>query len=420
MANPTPNPDPWQPTLVNTKMATRFVGDREAYLGNPAARQIGRRIDHVWHELFVVCAPADALALEFQHLSPDFMVLHDLGGAFALEVLRAAAQSTQQRVQQLVIRRQGFGDALAKLHFLELPALQGEARLRIYASTPENCEADESSRLALTLLAHSRFGVLLTGPATGSDRGLEAVVNNLSEPFWRNRRLMLVPMSRDLPSSHLLMGAPQGLTWNQAPPCAGPGEVWACVAQQWNTLHPTDAIQAPVRPATASESISPPLIAMPVPAALVPKPMPSVALRALPEPVTSLPAAVSEVAPSVEEHKAWAAYTEACVGIPGHLSSCVFELNSQRALCHAGTRPGPAALAVRGAELYAVHLKAAKRLGLEAGEPDITVTLAGHHVILHPLPGHPGKILHAVFVAMAANLMLVRARLQRIDRPSST
>ncbi len=54
-------------------------------------------------------------------------------------------------------------------------------------------------------------------------------------------------------------------------------------------------------------------------------------------------------------------------------------------------------------------------LGLGPSQPDAAVTLTSHHLVLHPLPGHPGIILHAVLDASVANLTLARMQLQRVD-----
>jgi hypothetical protein len=61
---------------------------------------------------------------------------------------------------------------------------------------------------------------------------------------------------------------------------------------------------------------------------------------------------------------------------------------------------------------------AAKAMGLPAAPPDLSVTLAGHHLIVRAIAGHPGLALHAVLDSHATNLMLVRMKLQRLDQDS--
>jgi hypothetical protein len=90
-------------------------------------------------------------------------------------------------------------------------------------------------------------------------------------------------------------------------------------------------------------------------------------------------------------------------------------LATQRTLAHAGARPGPATLATQGAALHQSLIEVAKSLGLPAGPPDLAVTYSAHHLILRGIAGHPGLALHAVLDSHAANLTLVRMKLQRLD-----
>jgi hypothetical protein len=111
----------------------------------------------------------------------------------------------------------------------------------------------------------------------------------------------------------------------------------------------------------------------------------------------------------------WSAYVRECAALPGLLSCCVFDLATERPLAHAGNRPGPAALAAQGAALYESLCHAARSLGLAPGQPEMALTLAEHHLILHPLAQHPGLALHAVLDVHLANLTLVRMKLHRLD-----
>jgi hypothetical protein len=108
-----------------------------------------------------------------------------------------------------------------------------------------------------------------------------------------------------------------------------------------------------------------------------------------------------------------------CIEITGMISCCVFELATQRTLAHAGARPGPASLAAQGAALHDASNVAAKAMGLPIAPPDISVTLNAHHLIVRAIPGHPGLALHAVLDSHAANPMLVRMKLQRIDQDAA-
>ena len=58
-------------------------------------------------------------------------------------------------------------------------------------------------------------------------------------------------------------------------------------------------------------------------------------------------------------------------------------------------------------------------MGLTVAAPDAAITLNEHHLIVRAIAGHPGLALHAVLDSHAANLMLVRLKLQRLDGDSN-
>ena len=97
--------------------ATQVVGDKDAYLGN-ASNDVGRRIADDQLELFVVCQPAEAMQQQFARLAPDFVAIHDVGTALSARLLAAVAAAASRKLQKLVIRRQGYGVALATLQFV--------------------------------------------------------------------------------------------------------------------------------------------------------------------------------------------------------------------------------------------------------------------------------------------------------------
>ncbi|MBI3367123.1 MAG: hypothetical protein HY021_01320, partial [Burkholderiales bacterium] len=142
-------------------MPTQILGDAETYLGDVGARTLGRRIEGDRHELFVVCDPAEALAQQLAHLRPDYVALHAADAKDALALLHAISTAAQRRPQTLVIRRQGFGTALATLDFIELPGAKGSARVRIYATPARGASAEQTLLIANTLVTHSKLVVVL-------------------------------------------------------------------------------------------------------------------------------------------------------------------------------------------------------------------------------------------------------------------
>ncbi len=59
----------------------------------------------------------------------------------------------------------------------------------------------------------------------------------------------------------------------------------------------------------------------------------------------------------------------------------------------------------------------ARALGLGSGRTEAAVSTSGHHLLLRPVPGHPGVALHLVLLASTGNLTLARMQLERIEAP---
>jgi hypothetical protein len=419
MANQPPRRSPgdddsWAETRAATSMATRVMGDEEDYLAT-ARRAIGRRIDSERHELFVVCDPGEALQQQFEHHAPEFIVLHDLGLDASSRLLQGVAAATRQPVQQLVVRRQGYGSALATLRFAELPATGAAPPVRIYSTHVEAADPAQATACSLALLANSRLGVLLVGaqPAREAAARLRPLAEALNEPAWRNRQLLWLPVG-GADAAAVAPGALAGrhslVQLHNVPAQADLGQAWPVITALWDRLR--HAAQDP----HAADGL-----AMPPMRAAVPPPLPPVrqvaatpGAEASPPPLRSAlgqSAPVAAPAPVVD----WAAYVRECAALPGMLSCCVFDLATERPLAHAGNRPGPAALAAQGAALYEALCHSARSLGLAPGQPEMALTLAEHHLILHSLAQHPGLALHAVLDVHLANLTLVRMKLHRLD-----
>ncbi|HSW08885.1 hypothetical protein [Aquabacterium sp.] len=410
----------WARTRAMTAMPTQLMNDEEAYLAT-TSKAIGRRIDDEQHELFVVCDPAEAMLQQFEHHLPDFITLHDLGLDNSTRLLRGVARATQRKVQKLVVRRQGFGVPLATLLFVELPGPEASAQVRIYSTQIEVSDESQRTELAKVLLGHSRLGVILVGPgaATQNAARLQPLSDAMYDANWRNRQLLWLPIGADAasapPSS---LGARRSVVQvHSAPPTADLAHAWPLISSLWDQLRaggPVDANIVLRAPSSAEPAAKPPAPATRQP--YTPSPVPSP--RPMPEPLplrpmpATLPAKLSD---ETTDTGLWRDYIRECAAIPGMVSCCVFEVATQRPLAHAGTRPGAAALASRGAALFETLCSTGRALGLDPGQPDLALTLAEHHLILHPLAQYPGLLLHAVLDAHVANLTLVRMKLHRLD-----
>jgi hypothetical protein len=430
--------DSWAATRAMTAMPTQLLADKEDYLAD-VARDIGRRINDEQHELFVVCAPDEALRQQLDHLQPEYIALHDIGSTASRSLLVALAEALRGRVQQLSIRRQGFGITLGTLEFVELAGARGKPPMRIYSTRVDMADASQRHALAHVLLGHSRLGVLLVDdhmPANQGAQDLQRLREAQAGEGWRNAQLLCLPLSAGAaqalsdPASGMVGGRRSRTQVLLAPALASLGQAWPLIQTIWQQMRSGQSPTLPTLPAAAAAptpaslpgaGTSAPVLASgwenasPERAATAMPPTPRPAALPL-RPMPTLGAA--PVVPSGPEVAHWSDYVRSCAEIKGLVSCCVFELATQRTLAHAGQRPGPASLASQGAALFYAARVASQALGLPSGEPDLAITVQEHHLLLHPIPGHPGLALHAVLDAHEANLTLARLKLQRIDAPA--
>lgn len=404
----------WQATRELTQVATQILTSRDEYLA-PDKREIGRRIGDQQHELFVVCDPADAMQQQFQQHAPDFIAIHDIATDSSSRILAGLAAATQRKVQQLVVRRQGHGIALATLDFAELPGAGGQM-LRVY-STRVDADTQQRQALMRTLLAYARLGVVMVGelPSHALETALQPLREGLARGPWPSRHLLVVPLAAGTPVAPqaATLAGRSGVQVTTTPPALKPSDAWTFISEAWNRVRDGSGPSAGAYAAGAAAAAATPA----APNIAQPAPMrPAAPAPAAPLPMQPMPP-TRRAAPNAadDQHNPWQAYVRQCIEITGMISCCVFELPTQRTLAHAGARPGPASLATQGAALHQAALDAAKAMGLPAGPPDLAVTYSAHHLVLRGIPGHPGLALHAVLDSHAANLTLVRMKLQRLE-----
>jgi hypothetical protein len=396
----------WQATRELTHVATQILTSRDEYLA-PERREIGRRIGDQHHEMFVVCDPAEAMQQQFQQWASDFIAIHDVASDSSPRILAGLASATQRKVQKLVIRRQGHGMALATLEFAELPGANGQM-LRVY-STRVDADTQQRHELARVLLAYSRLGVVMVGdlPQHALEAALQPLRDGIGRGPWPSRNLLFVPLSPPgaLHQQVSMLSGRSGVQVSIAPQAVKPSDAWGAISNAWNRVR-GDASSAAAPQSVPRDPVAFPAPVRPAPAATRPLPM-------QPMPPTR-PAAVP-----AEPDNPWQAYVRQCIDITGMISCCVFELATQRTLAHAGARPGPASLATQGAALHEAANSAAKAMGLTVAAPDLSITLNDHHLLVRAIARHPGLALHAVLDSHAANLMLVKMKLQRLDQDSN-
>lgn len=420
---------PWQDTRhLPTRdelaaPATQLVADRDAYLGQ-GRHDVGRRVADDQVELFVSGDTAGSLQREFEQHTSEFIALHDIGAGASLRLLTSLAGNSGARLQRLMIRRQGHGVALAVLPFVEVRLADGE-RVRVYA-TDINTDGASRQALAKVLLGWSRLGVLLVGelPSSAIATALAPLQDAISRGPWPNRALLFVPLGANATQvaqgQQLATGSPVSV--HVTPQASKPRQIWGFVSGTWNRLgsqgsqgaHPraleTDIERAVAKPPVPSweASTEPMPLSQGAPsdraqAQLSPAPRP--ALR----PQRAMP---------VPGGTQWQGYADRCAAIKGALACCVFDVHSAQALASRGGPPAADRLAQQGAALLQAAAHCTRSLGLSAHEQDLTLATAGHHLLVQPVPGHPGVAVHLVLGPGSGNPTLARMQLDRIEPPN--
>jgi len=409
-------PEAWQATRAQTALATQFMRDEEDYLA-AEKRDIGRQVGNNERELFVSCAPPEALQQQFMHLNPEFIAVHDMGTTSSRRLLAGIAAASSRSVQKLYIRRQGYGTPLATLEYVELPTAAGTP-LRMYTT---EVDADTVSRhgIARTLLAYSRLGVVMVGemPQHAIEAAFKPLRDDIISGPWQNRHLLLLPLAGAamVASQGVELGRGTGVDVRTTPQVARPADAWGFINGTWARLRELapQAAGEPPRPtagghfprvadAVSARRATPPDDAT--------QPMP-LAMRPMPEvPTTKARAQERAAASGLLER-----YVHQLSELTGMVSCCIFELSTGREMAHAGASPGATELATHGTELLASIASSCRALGLGHAIPDAAITLGAHHLLLRPVPKHPGLALHAVLDKTHANLTLARLQVQRMD-----
>ena len=456
--------------------STQIAHDSNDYLGETAI-DVGRQTRANEHELFVSCNPAPAMQQQFEHLRPEFIAVHDVGTTSSRKLLASIASASGRAAQKLVIRRQGYGTALATIHFVELPSAAGTT-LRMYST---DCETEPSWRqsLAHMLLAFSRLGVIMVGDLKAAE--IAAVLGRLRDSIargpWHNEQLLLLPLGSASSLVNHGMELARGTTVNvrTTPQVARATDAWGFISGTWNRLtekNPpahggpvaalaklvatpgqrpaspsvpvaaTSVKPAPVVPPAAPTRLVPATTAPPQPRASVPAEARSALTRVaatvtMPAPaigsaafVPTKPAGLSEPEAAVPRPASIHAsvslsqpatadllrrYVRQISELTGVVACVVFDVANGNRVSYAGSGPNGVDLAAQGAALMSAILKTSSSLTLGQAPPEAAITLESHHLLLRGVPRHHGLALHAVLDKAKANLTLVRLQVLRLD-----
>jgi len=386
----------WESTRVQTRVSPH--GGEEEGESADAHADIGRAVGNDTRELFVSCEPAEALSQQFDHLQPEYVAVHDIGTNASLKLLAGIAAAGRRPVQKLVIRRPGGGITLATLQYVECAAEDGR-QVRLYSTEVDGDTATRQST-ARVLLARSRLAVMLVGdlPGHALASALEAWRPVVLGGGWGCRNIVFMPLtpSAVVPAQAERFRTATGLDVQATLQVTRPAEVWAQLCKHWNRAqrlaYPAGAGRAPMLLSEAGEA--------PLTAAVAARPL---------TPMPSVGQAAQMARTPLERYVAQLAQ------VPGVVSCCVIDFASGQPLAHAGARPGPEDLARHGAALTISLMNSSRAMGLGASVPEAVVTLGQHHLMLRPVPGHAGLVLHAVLDKPQVNLGVVQLQVRKLD-----
>jgi hypothetical protein len=231
-------PEAWHATRAQTSLATQIHGDKNEYLAAEKG-EIGRIIGPNERELFVSCDAGPALQQQFESVHPEFIVVHDIGTTSSRKLLRGLAAASGRALQKLVIRRQGYGQALATLFFLEMSAANGQL-LRMY-TTQADTDAATRKSVARMLLAFSRLGVVMVGNVSAQllQPELNAIRDDIAAGPWHNRQLLLLPLASasNLVALGVDLADRTGIMVRTTPVVSRPAEAWGFISDTWKHLY---------------------------------------------------------------------------------------------------------------------------------------------------------------------------------------
>ena len=404
-ARRTGTPEAWQATRAQTTLATQIMRHDDED-GPASQRDIGRQVGANERELFVSCDPALAMQQQFEHLNPEFIAVHDVGTTSSRKLLAGVAAASGRLVQRLTIRRQGYGTPLATLEFVELPTTDGSS-LRLYTT---EADADTLARQAIArkLLAYSRLGVVIIGelPPHALESAFKPLHDEMISGPWPNRHLLLLPLSTSnaAMAQSVELGRGTGVNVRTTPQVTRPADAWGFI----NGAYARVREHLPPSPPPTGRPASPGRTSFVMPREESAAPTSPLPLRPMPEVPTARERPVA--AGGVLQR-----YVQQLIELTGMVSVCVFELSTGRDVVHAGASPAAPELASHGAELIASITATCRTLGLGHAIPEAAITLGAHHLLLRPVPKHPGLALHAVLDKSHANLTLARLQVQRMD-----
>ena len=410
--------DGWESTRAQTALATQVMNREE--LERAATQQdIGRAVDNHVRELFVSCAPGEALQQQFEHLRPDFVAVHDLGTRSSRQLLRGIAAACSRPVHKLMLRRQGQGTPLASIDYVDVP-LAAQQVVRLYSTdVADTSDAATAHGVARTLLAFSQLGVMMVGslPAATLNTTLRPWHEEVIRSPWHNRQLLLLPLTSNatLVAQGQEMVRGTAITLRTTPVVTRPADAWNFINGTWNRMRGTAVAPTPTPVPARAPAMAPSPARSPAghqdtlpmgvdgtafaPTNMLPlRPMPDVSAK--PEPMHD---EVLDV------------YVHQICELNGVVGCCVFDVGSGLPVASSGSGAPPTELARHGRTLLSAMGSSSRALGLGHTLPDAAITLGSHHLLLRSVDKHSGMALITVLDRTNANLTLARLQIERLD-----
>lgn len=210
-----------------------------------ATTDIGKRVDNRRWELHVVCDAGEAMRLQFDATKVPFIALHDIGSATSRRFLSGVAAAMQTYVRTLTIRRQGYGDVLASIEYIDLPTLDERTRsaplLRLYSTSVRDATDASTKHLAEVLMGRSHLAiVMIAGDAAPQHVAvsLATMKDSMTRSAWSNRNVLLMPLRPidTLAAQTARMGTGKKIDIRIAPQVVRPLDAWNYLRSTWNLL----------------------------------------------------------------------------------------------------------------------------------------------------------------------------------------
>ncbi|MFN3887086.1 MAG: hypothetical protein ACK4MG_09010 [Aquabacterium sp.] len=386
--------DPHEPTparfWADTNVATELFEPASAR-GPVRTADIGEPVGRHVRELFVSCDPAQALRMQLEQSGLRYMAIADLGGGRARRGLLDISRASGWPVQRLVVRRQGYGDTLATLYFLDSPTQDGGS-VRVFCADVD-AGTDEVARvqLGLMLMARAELVALLVPDQSASLRtqATETLRQEIrrQRTGWLCRNLIFMPAktSPEFVNEITRFRAETGIPARMAPAVRRADQLWIYLGSTWNQMQ--DRMVAGQR----------------------------LILRTLAL-VASPAAGGAELRAESLVVSDTGLLAQRCVHHllrqPGVQRVCLFNLQSQAVVAHSGTPDEAQAMAVQGRALLQAMGRAGEVMALGHALVEASFTLTEHRVQLRGMALLPGCVMHVVLARNAPPLRPLPGRAQ--------